>query len=172
MAKIEALIEWRQTAGLPLVRVLWLGPAAYILHWVEEHAGFPRWVAAHFSVAFSPAQHQRNGVIFMVLLLGLSILVARARGKSSALLLVTYVSGLLFHNGLFHLGATLVFGAYSPGLATGALLSLPVSLLLMTTAVREELITRVQVFAALVLGGVIHYAVILGQLTNLLQLES
>ncbi len=157
--------------GLPqphrsLTRAVWLAPVAYALHWVEEWFGFPVWVTAHFPATFSPAQFQRNGIFFMTVLVGLCLLVSWRSNRTTVLLFLTYVSGLFLHNGLFHLGATVALRSYSPGLVTGVLLQIPLSLLLMRSAMRAGLAGRPQVVAALVVGGIVHYAFLVSQLTG------
>lgn len=152
-------------AAASFTRLQWLAPVAYAAHFVEEYIGFPRWVSAHFATSFSQAQFQRNGAIFMATLVGLCVLVSRLRRKTAVLLFLTYVAGLFLHNGIFHLGATALLQTYSPGLATGLLLHLPLSLLLASTALREGLVSRSRALVAFVVGGIVHYAFIAGQLT-------
>jgi hypothetical protein len=147
-------------------RAVWLAPVAYAVHFLEEYLGFPQWVAAHFSTVFSQARFQRNGIVFMATLVGLCLIVSRLRSKTTVLLFLTYASGLFLHNGLFHLGATVFLQTYSPGLATSVLLHIPLSLLLVFSALRAGLIGRAQVLVAFVLGGIVHYAVLIGQLTR------
>ena len=149
-----------------LTRAVWLAPVAYALHWVEEWFGFPAWVTAHFPATFSSAQFQRNGIVLMAVLVALCVLVSRRPRRTTVLLFLTYVSGLFLHNGLFHLGATLALRSYSPGLASGVLLHLPLSLHWTRSAMRAGLAGWPQVVAALVIGGVVQYVFLVSQLVG------
>ena len=79
-------------------RAVWLAPIVYAIHFIEENNGFPFWVTEHFHVPFSQTQFYRNGIILMAALVGLCILLPHLPGKSVVLLLLTYLSGLIFHN--------------------------------------------------------------------------
>jgi len=122
-------------------------------------------VTAHFPVTFSRAQFERNGIVLMAVLVGLCLLVFRFPRRTTVLLFLTYVSGLFLDNGLFHLGATVALRSYSPGLASGVLLLVPLSLFWIRSAMRARLAGWPQVVMALLVGGVVHYAFLVSQLT-------
>jgi len=56
----------------------------------------------------------------------------------------------------FHLITTFVFGEYSPGTASGVILSLPLSVLLWRVVLREPQVTKSSYATALVAGFVFH----------------
>ena len=73
---------------------------------------------------------------------------------------------LFFSNALFHLITTFVFGEYSPGTASGAVLVLPLSLLLWWIVRREPGVTKGSFTTALVAGFVFHGLVLLNLLVD------
>ncbi len=76
------------------------------------------------------------------------------------------VQMLFFSNALFHLITTFVFGAYSPGTASGAVLFLPLSMLLWWIVRREPGVTKGSFTTALVAGFVFHGLVLLNLLVD------
>jgi hypothetical protein len=76
------------------------------------------------------------------------------------IVLLMGVQWVLFLNGLFHVGATLRFGEYSPGVVTSLVLYFPLTLYLARRLVREQQLTRGQLFKSLPLcilwmGGIV-----------------
>ncbi|MGH9461038.1 MAG: HXXEE domain-containing protein [Vicinamibacteria bacterium] len=60
-------------------------------------------------------------------------------------------------NTVFHVGATLVFGAYCPGVVTAVFLYPPLVWLMMRSSLSEGLLTPRAATAALALAGVFHF---------------
>ena len=86
-----------------------------------------------------------------------------------ATVVLVWTSANLFWDALFHLSTTALFGVYSPGLVTAALLYLPLCLLLAAVAVQERVVSRPRLLATLSGGlvifgfvvwyGLFHFAV-------------
>ena len=76
------------------------------------------------------------------------------------------VQMLFFSNAFFHLITTCVFWEYSPGTATGAVLFLPLSVLLWRVVLREPGVTKSSLATALVAGFVFHGLVLLNLLVD------
>jgi hypothetical protein len=138
----------RLAAALPLV---------FILHVSEEAPGFVAWfnslVARHIS---QPLFLAVNATAFVITVF-VAILVAAGRDRASGLVGVAWVGFLMLANGIFHLVGTLVLGRYSPGVITGTLLYLPLSLLFMRAVVRELKLPPQLVIAVALLGGIPMY---------------
>jgi len=106
--------------GLPLAL-----PAAYLAHLAEEilsGPGFVAWMNARLAPGFTLERFVAINLVVWPLALGLCTAAAlRPRWTAAAV----PVAAALFVNGLLHAAASLAFGAYSPGTATGILLYLP-----------------------------------------------
>lgn len=119
---------------------MWLVPAAYALHIVEEFLGdFPAWVTNEIHGSFSTTGFVANNVVFMAVVL-LLVALNRRPTRRRATVLVLWTSANLLWDGLFHLIATAAIGVYSPGLVTSALLYFPVCLLLGTAVVTQGVV--------------------------------
>lgn len=119
--------------------VLWIFfPIAITLHNLEEAIWMPRWSlhAKRFRKPVEPGEFH-FGIIVVTMLAYLSCFLA-----------VTYPSLFLFKHIFFgflgamilnafipHLGATIVFRRYSPGLLTGLLLLVPINSILVVKAI-------------------------------------
>ncbi len=156
--------------GTPLAfrRLIWLMPAVFAVHIVEEYgAGFPGWVSAMFGQPMAPQAFLVNNAGFMVVLLGLTGWAARRPSALSAFVLLSWASGNLFWNFVFHLATTVIFDRFSPGLVTATLLYLPVSVVVARAALAERVmpvaafVTATAIGAALMLlviwGGLYHF---------------
>ena len=107
----------QSTITLPRFRkIIWLMPAAYVLHIVEEYVGgFPAWVTHDVHGRFDNAAFAANNVAFMLILLTLVYVNYRRTTPLRGFLLVVFASGNLFWDALFHLFMTPILDRYSPG---------------------------------------------------------
>jgi len=117
----------RLLARLSYRQAIWLAPLAYGVHILEESQRFAVWASTHFAEGFTTAQFIKNNLMVMAVLIALSLLVTFHPRRWTALLHFFQLSAGLFHNALFHVGATAYLGVYSPGLLSAILLYLPVS---------------------------------------------
>ncbi len=96
-------------------RVIWLMPAVFAVHILEEFAGgFPEWVTNVISGSFNQSAFVANNAIFMTIMLALTIWTSRSTSRLPVFLLVFWASANLFWDGLFHIVATAEFDRYSP----------------------------------------------------------
>jgi hypothetical protein len=117
---------------------LWLVVAAVGVHIIEEHAlNFNGWAARalHAPVTAEDFHLTNAGVI----LYGIACAVIGWRApaialSSAALVLVNSIG--------FHLGASLLLGAYSPGTTTSVLLFVPSGIAAYRAAARDGVLTR------------------------------
>jgi hypothetical protein len=140
-------------AGSPFRRIVWFAPAAYAVHILEELPRFPLWVNTYFAPGFTTLGFVIANTAIMAVLLGFTTLVSSLRSRLGDFLYFCWLFGQLFHNALFHLGATAYFGAYSPGVVSGVLLYLPVSYCIARAARREARLGPASGIAALVIGA-------------------
>ena len=85
------------------------------------------------------------------------------RQKLIVVTLGTTVAALLLANGLIHIGGCFRVRGYAPGILTGALLYLPLSLYAWRLGIRSGQMTRTGTIASLVLG-LLYQAVPIGYL--------
>lgn len=160
LATSTALIRFRT--------LIWLMPAVYAVHIVEEYAGgFPAWVQS-IGGDMTDLAFVLNNALFMAILLGLTTWAWARPSQRSAFFLLCWASGNLFWNFIFHLATTVLYNRYSPGLITAVLLYYPVSLAVARAALREQALNRdafalaAAVGAALMLfviwAGLLHFA--------------
>jgi len=151
-------------------RSLWLMPAAYAVHIVEEYFG---WAGPPFVVwvrdTLGGIAMDRlpwllaNLATLAILALAIGVTV-RLRKPLLSFLLLAYCSGHLFWNALFHLGATAWFGTYSPGAITGALIYLPVMAAVYRRAFGAGALRPASFAAALAIALAGHAVVVWGLL--------
>jgi Protein of unknown function with HXXEE motif len=142
------------TIALPrFQKVIWLLPAAYFLHIVEEYSGgFPAWVTHDVHGSFDDTAFAANNVAFMLILLTLVYVNYRKTTPLRGILLVVFASANLFWDALFHLFMTPILNRYSPGLITSMLLYYPICIVVGTVIIKDKVLTLRQFVLAL-LGG-------------------
>ena len=147
-------VKTAQTVTLPQFRkAIWLMPAAYFLHIVEEYlGGFPTWVTNDVHGSFNNTGFAINNFAFMLILLTLVFVNFRKSTPLRGILLVVFASGNLFWDALFHLAMTPILDRYSPGVVTAMLLYYPICILIGAVIIRDEILAPRQFVAAL-LGG-------------------
>jgi hypothetical protein len=134
-------------------KVIWLLPAAYFLHIIEEYVGgFPAWVTHDVHGSFDDTGFAVNNVAFMLILLTLVYVNHRKSTPLRGLLLVIFASANLFWDALFHLFMTPILDRYSPGLVTSMLLYYPICILVGIVITKDKILTPRRFLLAL-LGG-------------------
>ena len=120
-------------------RLIWLMPAAFALHIVEEYGGgFPGWVTHVVGGAMSAPMFLVNNAFFMAVLLALTAWSGIARTTTANAVLIAWASANLFWDFLFHVGTVPLFDRYSPGLVTATLLYFPISVAVSWAAVAQH----------------------------------
>jgi Protein of unknown function with HXXEE motif len=138
-------------------RAVWLLPAAFGLHVLEESRGFTEWAKRHTSERYTQADFVRNNALGLLMTTGTTVLVSR--GGSRPVFLFFYSTVLTqqaLFNPLFHAGTTVTYRAYSPGLVTSVVLFLPLWYHLTHLALREGRISNREAMVGSVFGGLIH----------------
>lgn len=127
-------------------------PVATLLHQAEEwFGGFPAWSAAILGSEI-PAERFLAVNAFGLLLFVVGALAAVLSPQMAwcAVSLATLVGV----NGVLHVVASLVAGSYSPGTATGLLLSVPLCIILLRSAAGR--MSRPVMVGAVLLGILVH----------------
>ena len=155
--------------GQPFLRLIWIMPAAFMLHIVEEYqGGFPAWVTHVLGGSFSHVSFEFNNAAFLAIMAGLAVWVNKSDSRLAAFLLIAWSSGNIFWDAFFHVLTTVWFNRYSPGLITSSVLYLPISLVIGTATVQSQALSAKAFVGALVAGlcllvfviwyGLFHFA--------------
>lgn len=144
---------------LPFSTALLLAPLAYAIHHAEEHLflNFRAWRLKYFpdNNALST-----EAILAILVSVGLVYLLhhATVRTRVSAWMALTFLMATQVHNAIFHLGATVVFQDFSPGLITAMVLYLPANWLIAHAALKEDWVTPRQLGVIFVAGGILFWA--------------
>ena len=144
---------------LPFQTALLLAPLAYAIHHGEEHLlfNFREWRLRYF-----PDNNALSTEAVLVVLSGVTLvyllLHATLRTRVTASAAILFLMATQVHNALFHLGGTIAFSDFSPGVITALLLYAPVNLLIARSALEEELVTRAQLALLFLAGGALFWA--------------
>ena len=142
---------------LTLRRFALLLPLVFVLHVVEEAPRFVAW----FNSLVTPGITQRLflsvNAFALTITLCVAVLVAITREPAAGLVGVAWVGFLMGANGLFHIVGTIALGRYCPGVVTGTLLYLPVSMLFSRAVVHELGVRPVTAGVVALLGGIPMY---------------
>ena len=141
--------------------ILWAFVGAAVIHVVEEF-GYPGGfleTMRRFSPRFAPSVTTRLAVIVNGLFLLLCVAGAIVGDRSPFLGLS--IASLLLFNSLMHIGGSIKARGYAPGLASGILLYLPLSLYAVYLLIASGRLTLTEGIAAGLLGA-LYQAVPLG----------
>ena len=131
--------------------VAWIPLVTLLVHMAEEAPRFPRWATRHFG-ATSPAWYAYSHALLVALAVWIAWRADAGSGDAPALLLPGAAQWALAVNALFHVAATLRFGAYSPGVISGVLFSLPATAYFFVRALSDGHLTSGQVLVAACAG--------------------
>ena len=148
---------WSATR-VPGIRILAIAlPIVFAIHVAEEAPRFVAW----FNSLVTPGITQRLflsvNATALLITLAIASLATTSRDTGVCIVAVAWVGFLMLANGVLHLVGTLVHLRYSPGVITGSLLYLPLSILFMKAVVRECAIPWRTVLLAALVGGVPMY---------------
>lgn len=121
-------------------RIVWLAPAVFVLHLLEERPRFPQWVTGVLGGQMDVDTFDLSHVVYLALLSGLCALATRTRSTWSLWLLFLWLSGQQFFDAVLHVYTQVVFGANSPGLFTAVFGYVPTFCYLTYLALRERLL--------------------------------
>jgi hypothetical protein len=156
--------------GRTFPRLIWLMPAAFALHIVEEYQGnFPVWVTHVLGGSFNYLAFAVNNAVFFAIMVGLTVWVGKSGSRLAVFFLIAWTSGNIFWDALFHVLTTAKFDRYSPGLITSSVLYLPISLVVGTATLQSKALSVRAFLGALTLGlclltfviwyGLFHFAI-------------
>ena len=144
-------------------KAVWLLPAAFALHALEEAPQFAAWVNRYASPMFTRGDFIRNNALGMAM--GVAGCLLLRFFLTRPMVFVFYVAVLTqcFYNTFFHVATTAAFGVYSPGVITSLVLYPPLFYHLTRLAYREGLLSNQLGITAMVMGAAIHSGVVARQ---------
>lgn len=137
---------------------LLFAPVAYAIHHYEEHIlfNFREWRLLYFP----DTNALTTEFVFMILTAVMLIYIILHNvfaSNASAKSVLLFLMASQVHNVLFHLGGTLYFWHFSPGLYTALLLYAPVNALIAYHALQEGWVTRRSLAALFLAGGAVFW---------------
>jgi hypothetical protein len=140
-------------SGFSIGKLPWITFALLLLHVAEESTtGFPAWATAHFGTT-TPAFYALSHI---PLLTGAAYVAHRAARRDASagwLAAGIAVQSALATNGIFHIGSTLLFRQYSPGLITSVGLYAPFTVFFLRRAIQDQRVRTAQVVMACAIGA-------------------
>jgi len=134
-----------------------LSPLAFTFHVMEEAPYFTNWVKRFINPRFTQSHYLSVHIAGIVIGLVLAGLLSRWPKRWFLFLYLSFFFlPAQFFNIFFHLGATIVYKAYSPGLFTALFLYPPVVLIVLKDALKERLIGRTELICSFFIAGCFH----------------
>jgi hypothetical protein len=129
-------------------------PVVFVLHVLEEAPFFVAWINDRVTPPISERTFLTVNAVGLVITLGVALSLLASRERMTGLVAAAWVGFLMLANGLFHLVATVATRGYCPGVVTGVLLYLPLSLLFIRGVARETQVPAIVAVAAALVGAV------------------
>ena len=136
-------------------RLIWLLPIAFALHVTEEFAtGYPAYATEVTGYPMALPMFLGSNTLCIVIMALLTRWAAKTHKPNAVFWTLLWAAGNLFWNFVYHAAAEVAHQRYSPGIITGTLIYLPLSLLVWRAALAERPITGAALANAIALGGV------------------
>ena len=146
---VAVLMDTNHQDARPVV--IWIVVATIAVHFIEEYAmNFPGWADRFFSMPITSEDfHLVNAAV------SLYALACGAVGWRLPAFSLT-IAALIGLNGVFHAGAGLLVGGYSPGAVTGVVLFIPAAIAAYRDAHRAGLLSTRALVISLSVGVLWH----------------
>jgi hypothetical protein len=136
--------------------ILWLVPAAYFVHILEESPRFVPWAQKYLGAPETFGQFVLGNVIFMAYVI-ISTSLAIFYTNEWTLILGLSAAAWIFSNFLIHAYFTLRTGIYSPGIVTAGAIYVPVSLYIYSNFWTSGLLSPIDFILSFIIGFAIMY---------------
>jgi hypothetical protein len=151
----------------PLTQLFWLVPLLFALHNTEEAPRMATWsreVDVPLLPRVSTFQFTVAVALLTLLVLLLTVIAVRILSPWPGIALMVGVQAIIFVNACSHIGASIRYRRYSPGLVTAALINIPFSLYLFYRALQTPHLTWRVLLIALVLAPILMVVLARGAL--------
>jgi hypothetical protein len=146
--------------ALPYYRLSALLAPAFALHVAEEYVtGFPAYAGEISGHAMELPLFLGSNLAFLGILVLLQRRAVSLRTDRANAWLIGWSAAHQFWNFVFHAVLMLMFARYSPGMLSGALVYLPLSLLLWRAALKDGVVRPPAMTIAILSGGLFMGAV-------------
>lgn len=137
-------------------RLIWLLPVAFALHVAEEYlTGYPAYAREVSGHPMELPMFLGSNILFIVIMALLTRWAAKTQKPTAIFWMLVWAAANLFWNFAYHLISVVAYDRHSPGLVTGALIYLPLSLAVWQAAIAEKQIRCASLAGAIALGGVL-----------------
>ena len=134
-------------------------PIAYTLHVLEELPRFTAWAQRYANASFTMRDYLVIHLSGILVAFAAPVVLRWVSNRLVIFIFFTFIfTPALCFNIFFHAGATVAFGAYSPGLLTALTLYPPLFYLVSRQALREGLMTNRMAIISFVIAGLFHAA--------------
>ncbi|MCR9247363.1 MAG: HXXEE domain-containing protein [bacterium] len=132
----------------------------WLIHFLDEWwFGFPLWATRHFA-PLPGAMWLPGMFVLTVLVAAIAGAAATPRAPCGAAIAACVIQSIFAWNGLFHAATTLWFGEYSPGMASGLFVGLPLTVVVYRGAANDPRLDGRPRRVAFWLGCVLHAVVV------------
>jgi len=136
-------------------RMIWLLPVAFALHLAEEVlTGYPAYATEVTGHAMELPTFLVGNILFIAIMTLLTRWAATTRKPNAIFWMLAWAAANLFWNFVYHLVSVVIHDRNSPGLVTGTLVYLPLSLAVWHAALAEKQIRCTWLAGAIAIGGV------------------
>lgn len=151
-------LVYKYSEGISFHKAIWLFPIAFTLHVAEEICCFTAWAQKYASPGFTFDSYLKIHITGIVVSFLTAFILSKYPKKVLAFPLFAFVIiPAIFWNMFFHVGATVYFGSYCPGVVTAVLIYIPLFLLVTKSALKDGLLKRNSAFLAIIIAGVFHF---------------
>lgn len=144
---------------LDLSTLIILLPFAFALHNFEEVLGMEKWTKSIPSFIHEPVTTRQFGVAVTIFtILGFAITFSKAlyQTENYYYFIITGFSGMLLLNVFFpHLLAVIFFRKYAPGVITGLLVNLPLTITILLSIKGSEILSQKEMIFSVIAGALI-----------------
>ena len=138
------------------ISILWLVPAAYFVHILEESPRFVPWAQKYLGAPETFGQFVLGNVIFMAYVI-IAASLAIFYTSEWTLIIGLSAAAWIFSNFLIHAYFTLRTGIYSPGVVTAGAIYVPVFLYIYSNFWASGLLSTLDVILSFIIGFAIMY---------------
>ena len=148
-----------RASTLTFREAVWIFPIVYTLHVLEELPRFTAWAQRYANSRFTMRDYLVIHVSGILVAFAAPVIIRWSSNRAVTFIFFTFIfTPAVCFNVVFHTGATVAFGAYSPGLITALTLYPSIFYLVSRRAFREGLMTNRMAVASFVIAGLFHAA--------------
>ncbi len=144
---------------MDLETLIMLLPFAFTLHNFEEVLGMEKWTNSIPSYIHEPVTTKQFGIaVLLFSILGFIIAFTKSYFQTDKdyYFVIAGFAGMIFLNVFLpHLLATILLRKYSPGIITGLLINLPLTVLILNKMADSQILSVKQLIVTIIIGGLI-----------------